>query len=146
MEAAEAVTDILEHYGTKGMKWGVRRKRPSAVTVTQKGKKLRTKGGFRRPASPDAIRTAKIGQVGRASGLKALSNDELNAYSKRLNLEANVNRLEYGQKNAAQKFVASVLGQAGKSAIQDAANQEASNQVKKRLAKKSAQLVLFSAL
>jgi hypothetical protein len=42
------VDDILAHHGVKGQRWGVRRSAPTAkVTVTQKGKKLKSQGGAR---------------------------------------------------------------------------------------------------
>jgi hypothetical protein len=87
----------------------------------------------RHPAHADAVRVHKIGQVGKKSGLKALSDEELSAYAKRINLEQNVKRLQFTQKNPAQKFVATVLGQTGKTTTQQAANDVASQQVRKRL-------------
>lgn len=134
----DRVENILEHFGVKGMRWGVRRKAtvgPTEVIVSDKRKKIKTSGGERRPASPDAVRARTIGQVGKKSGLKALSDAELAAYSKRLNLEQQVKRLEYNEKNAARRFVASLLGQSGKNAVQNAANEAASKAVKRRLAK-----------
>lgn len=134
----DRVENILEHFGVKGMRWGVRRKAtvgPTEVIVSDKRKKIKTSGGERRPASPDAVRARTIGQVGKKSGLKALSDAELSAYSKRLNLEQQVKRLEYNEKNAARRFVASLLGQSGKNAVQNAANEAASKAVKRRLAK-----------
>lgn len=135
MDAAEAAKEFIEHHGVLGMKWGVRRSRPSAVTVTQKGKKLKTSGGFGRKASSDAVTVAKIGQVRKKSGVSALSNQELQAYQQRLNLEQNVQRLHYNQQPAAKKFVLSLLGQTGKNAAQQAANEAASKKIKKFMTK-----------
>lgn len=135
--AAEKVNDILEHYGVKGMRWGTRRSGvpPSSVIITQKGKKLKAKGGENYTASPDAIRAKTIGQVKKKSGVSAISNKDLQTYSSRLNLEQNVKRLDYNKKNAAQKFVSSLLGNTGKSAAQQVANEAASKQVKRLLLK-----------
>jgi len=117
------VNNILTHFGTKGMKWGVRRNKSSSVSVTSKGKKLKTRGGHGRPASPDAVRARTLGQVGKKSGLKSLSDQELSDYSRRLNLEQQVKRLEYNEKNAAQKFVANLLGKNGSQDVESAARE-----------------------
>jgi hypothetical protein len=124
------------HSGVKGMKWGVRKERSAtSVSVQQRGKKLKAKGGEHHPASSEAIKTKRLGQIAKKSGFQALTNAELQAYNNRLNLEANAKRLDYQNKPAAQKFVASLLGQTGKNAAQQAANEVASKQVKKLLVK-----------
>lgn len=150
MQTSLIVDDILQHYGKKGMHWGIRnvsetlsglRSRkvssgPQAVSIKENkfgGKKLRTSGGKGYPAHADAIRARTIGQKGKASGLKALSDKELQDYSRRLQLEANVKRLNYNEKNAGAKFVATVLGQTGKNQANEVAGSIASTQVKKHL-------------
>lgn len=130
-----ATAGIL-HYGVKGMKWGRRKDRSAMpVTVTQKGKKLKITGGQHHPASADAVAARSLGQVAKKSGVHALSNNDLKKYNERLNLEANAQRLTYGQKNAGAKFVAGLLGNTGKTVAQQAANEAASRQVKKLLVK-----------
>jgi hypothetical protein len=125
-----AVENILAHIGVKGMKWGVRRKatvgaqevivRDSRVPGS---KRLVTKGGSGHPAVPAAVRAQKIGQVGKKSGLKALSDQELQDYARRIQLEQNVKRLQYTQLSPGQRFVRRLLGQAGQSQSQAAANE-----------------------
>jgi len=139
-QSVDMVQDILKHHGIKGMKWGIRRKRTAnePVTVTQRGKKVKTKGGGGHPASEDAVRARTSAQVARRSGVHSLSNKELEDYNKRLNLEQNFKRLRYQDKNAGQKFVASLLGQTGKQQAQFVANEVASQQVKKHLARRLA--------
>lgn len=140
------VQDILSHHGVLGMKWGRRggsTSGPQSVTIRNKGKKLKTSGGKGFPAHADAVRARTIGQKGKKSGLKALSDQELQAYSKRLNLEANVKRLNYNEKNAGAKFVATLLGQTGKNSAQAVAGDVATHQVKKHL---SAKLVKIGAV
>lgn len=138
MNVSEVVDDILAHHGVKGMRWGVRRKATvgsQEVIVSDRRKKIKTSGGEGRPAHPDAVRVRKIGQVGKKSGAKALSDQELRDYANRLNLEQSYKRLSYNDKSAGQKFVAGLLGQTGKTQAQFVANEIASQQVKKQLAK-----------
>jgi hypothetical protein len=111
----------LKHFGVKGMKWGVRRSE-SAVTVSDRKKKLKTSGGVGRPATSDAIRARTLGQIGKKSGLKALSNEELQSYAQRLQLEQNVKRLNFNELNPGRKFVATILGRSGSSLASEAVN------------------------
>jgi hypothetical protein len=136
-EMGRTKTVTLLHYGVKGMRWGVRRSRaPTSVTVSQKGRKrLKAIGGENQPASSDAVKTKTLGQVAKKSGYQALTNEDLKSYTNRLNLEQNAKRLDYANKNPAKKFVASLLGKTGKSAAEQAANEVASKQVKKMLAR-----------
>ena len=133
MTTSEVVDDILLHFGVKGMKWGVRRDRASKVTVIDKGKRIKTSGGYKRPAHPDAVGPRISGQVGRKSGYKALSDDELKAFTQRLNLEQQARRLSYNDSSPPKKFVLKLLGQTGQQQAQETANAVASKQVKKLL-------------
>lgn len=140
MSTVETVAEILAHHGVKGMRWGVRRKAtvgPTEVIVSDKRKKIKTSGGKGFPAHSDAVRARVIGQTAKKSGTKALSNQELQDYAKRIQLEQNLKRLSFHEKNAGQKFILTVLGQSGKIQAQDLSN-EASAKVKKELIKKIA--------
>lgn len=126
MTAAELVGNILSHHGIKGMKWGVRRKAtvgPHEVIVRDTRKKIKTSGGGGHPASPEAIRARTVGQVAKKSGVKALSDEQLQSYAKRIRLEQDVKRLQYTEKNAAHRFVLKALGRAGNQSIDKAANE-----------------------
>ena len=84
----------LSHYGVKGMKWGVRKKEPTDVSVQQKpGKYVKTSGGKRQAASDDAVKAAVSRQKAKSSSLDALSDDELKQLVNRMNMEQNYDRL-----------------------------------------------------
>ena len=133
VEAGRTLTDSLIHYGVKGMKWGVRRDRSSRVTLAPKRKGLKTSGGAGRRASEDAKRAAVVGQIGKKSGLAALSNKQLQDYQTRLNLEASVRRLEYQKKNRGQKFVDDLINKSGNTATDTVAQEVVAKRVKKAL-------------
>ena len=123
-----AVDDILAHFGVKGMKWGVRRKAtvgPQEVFVRPSkfpgSKRLKTTGGRGHPATKEATDARVIGQIGKKSGVHSLSDQQLQQYAKRIQLEENVKRLQYTQLNPGQKFVKTMTGQSRQSAL-DAGN------------------------
>ena len=66
----------LEHFGVKGMRWGVR-KQPETVST----------GVSKKTTSSDAALANKITAKAQKSGISSLSNAELLALSQRLQLE-----------------------------------------------------------
>jgi hypothetical protein len=144
MNKAEVVERVLAHHGVKGMRWGIRRKATVGareVIVSDRRKKVKTSGGQGHPAHPDAVRVRTAGQIAKKSGVKALSDQELQNYAKRLQLEQSVKRLSFQDKPAAQRFALKLIGQTGQSTVTNVANEVASQQVKKALTK--AALVAF---
>lgn len=86
--------DILEHFGVKGMKWGVIRTRrqideDSADTVAKKEVQQKIK--------------RNLGSTG------SLSNAELQKYVTRLELEQKYSRLSSSKKNEGRKFAEEIL-------------------------------------
>lgn len=121
----EAVDDILTHFGAKGMKWGVRKSRPTGpqgVSVTDKKKRIKTKGGGGHSAHPEAVSSRTIGQIGKKSGLKSLSNKQLQEFNNRLNLEQQTKRLQYESSSPPRKFIKSFLKQTGSSSSKEMSN------------------------
>jgi hypothetical protein len=144
---AALISDLMEdagfeHYGVKGMRWGVRREQfvtsahqrelskererqekrlPSGVRATptigssrRKKSEVKTKGGQDHPPTEDAIKVAAATQKLKKSGVAALSNKELQEVERRLNLEASVKRLAAGQRSLGEKFVDGLLGRGSK--------------------------------
>lgn len=119
METAET---FLEHYGVKGMKWGVRKRRSSApvdhtptdVTVrSHPGGKIETSGGSNQPAHNDAKKAAAYRQQARASSPSTLSNQQLRALLERTKLETEYAKIRAAEleaaKSPARKFLEKFL-------------------------------------
>jgi hypothetical protein len=106
---ADEVDDFLEHYGVKGMRWGVRRRHPGSSSS----------GRPSGPVSSDAARAARLKTRVSQHGTQSLTNAELQTLVTRLNLETQHGRLDPKKVNAGQAFVTDV----GKNiAKQEAAN------------------------
>lgn len=82
-EMRDEVSEVLEHYGTKGMKWGVRKSK-----VARQGPSAEAKDAHR------GLVKAKV------NGPQALTNRELKIVNERLNLEQNFQRLSYNPSTA----------------------------------------------
>jgi hypothetical protein len=88
--------EFLEHFGVKGMRWGVRRE--GAVTtqthldtgLLRRRTQVRAKGGQAQPAHADAVVAAVQKQKLKKSGTDALSTQELRELANRLQVEKQV--------------------------------------------------------
>lgn len=78
------VDTFLEHYGVRGMKWGVRRTHPESTGSTPKKIK---------ELSEDAAVAKAAKTKSKTQGLDALSNKELQHLVNRMNLEQQYSRL-----------------------------------------------------
>lgn len=74
------VENFLEHFGIKGMRWGVRRKNPSATVA-------KTEPAVRPPLSTDYSNALATKAIVKTQGTQALSNQELQALITRMDLE-----------------------------------------------------------
>ena len=91
----------LYHWGVKGMKWGVRRYQNKDGTLTPAGRKRK------RDDYHEDYKKAHDGK-----SVKYMSNEELRERNKRLNAEAEYDRLKK-QTNAGQKAVREFIATAG---------------------------------
>lgn len=117
-----AVEEVLEHYGVRGMHWGIRNNRkgssgpqaPEAKVNPQTGQAdlSRIRGGKGFGPSDDAKAAARSLTIAKGSGTKALSNHELQALNTRLQMEKayvkNVPKKE-GRVKRGQNFTKTLL-------------------------------------
>lgn len=112
---------VLEHFGIKGMRWGVRKQREVSVEthidtgLVKRRTKLKAQGGEAQPAHSDAVRAAVQKQKLKKSGTDALSTHELQDLARRLQLEAQVETLATKK---GKKFASKQLEEQGKQQIQ----------------------------
>lgn len=101
----------LAHYGVKGMKWGIRRKkpRPRVDTVEARNGKVRkvtlSEKSSRMSPHTDATRVAVLRQRAKERSTDTLSNDELKSVVNRMNLEQQYSNLSQQRKSAGRKFL-----------------------------------------
>jgi len=95
------VDTFLEHFGVRGMKWGVRKKASGdgSVESPSKGK----------PKSEDAKIAGKNLQRSKKQGVGSLSNQDLKALNERMNLESQYKQLNAKKKNQARKIAEDIL-------------------------------------
>lgn len=114
-DTEERVDDFLEHFGVKGMRWGVRRDSAgSAQAVTTKvtpGKKVSATGGSGLHPSDDAIRVAGLKQKAKKSSTDALTTKEMQDLVQRMNLESQYSKLQHS--SSGKKFVKKLMSKDG---------------------------------
>ena len=107
--------EFLEHYGTKGMKWGVRKKPGSGVRKTSS----KAKGGAK---STKIKKGAEGSKKYKKSSAKSLSNQELQKRVSRLNMEKQYKTLltpktQKGSISRGMGFVGGILKSSGRKAL-----------------------------
>lgn len=95
--------NYMYHYGVKGMKWGVRKSRVKSSTSKKRGKST---------YSSDYLETAEL----RKKSYKQLSNEELRALNKRMNLESEYQRLNPSKVSKGKKVVKGIVAAGGTAA------------------------------
>lgn len=121
--AAAVLADLEDdavQYGVPGMKWGRRKSGP----------------GSGRPASKDSAQATKAAQIVKKSGVKALSNDDLKALVKRMDLEQQLGKLQPPSRTKkARMFVTKTLSNVGNQQLNMVLNQAVNQQMGNLLAK-----------
>jgi GNAT superfamily N-acetyltransferase len=97
VEQSDGVGDFLAHFGIKGMKWGKRKPHPVTAEAKQK------------QGVKDQVKKTKVGSV---------SNAQLQAAIRRMQLEQDFKRLAVNEKSAVGRWVSSLLLEAGKREVQ----------------------------
>ncbi len=95
----------LKHFGIKGMKWGVRRKRGSDGLVVSKDH-AESRALLKKP-------------------VRELSNDDIQKVNRRLNLESELKRLDPSNSSLAKRYLDTFLAKYGKQVIGAAAGSAA---------------------
>lgn len=113
--STETLDDVLEHYGIKGMRWGVRRSKKEIASDNQS----RLEEGKKVTPSKDAKAAAKAAKKAEKKGVDALSNDELKMLNERLGLEKRYESLTFEPEPAPEisrgrKIAVGLMGEAGK--------------------------------
>lgn len=111
----------IEHYGVKGMRWGVRKDGGAGSSRKRKPAK--------EGESADSARKSNTNARAKRSGTKALSNKELQDAITRMQLEQNYKRLAVNEKPAIQRFVASTLLDIGKQTVTNTVRSEVNDRV-----------------
>lgn len=97
--------DFLEHFGIKGMKWGVRREQARTAA----------KAASDALVTPDAKQVKKVKSKMKVTGIDSVSNKELQSAIQRMNLEVQYSQLKKAQfedsyLGKGRKFVGKFLG------------------------------------
>lgn len=132
MQTEIDVTDFLEHYGVKGMKWGVRK--DGKTGGTRAALKERFTPKEKRPPSEDATTAASIRSKTNRRDVSPLTNKELQTAITRMNLEKQYSQLvppTPGSK--AQKFAADFVATQAKQTLNTMAQTEIQKLVKKNM-------------
>lgn len=106
MDGADVVVeDFLAHFGIKGMKWGVRKKKPH-------------------PVSADARQKQNIKDKVKQTKIASVSNTDLQAAIRRMQLEQDFKRLKVNEQSAVTRWLSSTLVEIGKREVQAQAGKQ----------------------
>ena len=154
----ELVDNFLEHYGVKGMRWGVRRSNPSGGSTKTVAKKLATNPAVKttpKPAPKTEVKTvakpkAEAEVPHGPKKASEMSTEELQKIIQRINLERQYNDLVFkpmtdGQRTnraKAKAFAEKVLKKAGEKAVQKVADKAADKLIESIIGKAASKVVV----
>ena len=152
-----AAIDFLEHYGVKGMRWGVRRSNPSGGSAKTAVKKLATKPAVKTAPKPAAKTEVKTVEKPKAEAeaphgpkkASEMSTEELQKIIQRINLEKQYNDLVFKPMTNTQRtnsekakaFAGKVLKKAGEKAVQKVADKAADKLIESVIGKAASKVV-----
>jgi len=118
----DGIEEILEHYGTKGMKWGVRKRPSSSVSKSARGKQKRDTTGLKKGSDTGQKAPPTKRYKGSRKETRKLSDSDLSARLKRLNMEKQYRDLVKKQNppnaiSRGSKKVSSILVNSGSKAM-----------------------------
>lgn len=122
-EGKEMVYGELQHWGIKGMKWGVRRYQNKDGSLTPAGKQRYSEGGD----SSSTTSSSSSSSSPRRKSVSEMTDDELKAAVQRLNLEQQYRNLNPQKVSIGKRFVNKV----SKDILIPAATEVSKNAVKK---------------
>ncbi len=93
--------EFIQHYGKKGMRWGVRNKTKTAIKSRNAGRKEKTSSDFKELKNL------------RGKHSSTLSNADLKKINERMNLEQNYNRLNAGKVRSGKAKMEFMIGTVG---------------------------------
>lgn len=93
--------EFIQHYGKKGMRWGVRNKAKTAIKSRSAAKKERTSSDYKDVSNLRGKHPSK------------LSNADLKKINERMNLEQNYNRLNAGKVRSGKAKAELIVGTVG---------------------------------
>lgn len=115
MDRPSNVEEILAHAGVKGMKWGVRKKKPLPVSA-----EAQQKQGIKQQ-----VKKNKVGSV---------SNADLQAAIRRMQLEQDFKRLSVNEQSGMKRWISSTLLEIGKREVQTQAAKALTGVVARKIA------------
>ena len=153
----ELVDNFLEHYGVRGMRWGVRRSNPSGGSAKTAVKKLATKPAVKTAPKPAAKTEVKTVEKPKAEAeaphgpkkASEMSTEELQKIIQRINLEKQYNDLVFKPMTNTQRtnsekakaFAGKVLKKAGEKAVQKVADKAADKLIESVIGKAASKVV-----
>ena len=123
---SESAGTTLQHYGIKGMRWGVRRT-PAQLAKNRGEKRVKDKAS----TDSEAAGQLKARVKANSGDLSSLSNQELKDLNERMNLEKNYTTLKNTPKHKSEgrKFAEGIVRELAKESIKNAVKSNTRNLV-----------------